>query len=283
MRRRIAAVAAGAATVSALLILGLVVPLAANADLPPVPAPTPDPSVTAAVGPGGDEGVGMTIVNWGKPVSILDAKNKAWAHLSANAAPVDVTVEVRPRDGAPTGYDITFSTPDAFEGPAVQYCSDHSRQRRDLISCTFEVPISGGANRIDVEYGSDIGDLEAHGIVYGGDLRVVAKVQVLDKSGQWIDMPDGGGYYTPGERTTGIRYLLVNSGAIPFRIIHGCTAKSIGPKSSVSCLLRGPRPMFALAGQYRALIELDDPAAGVAVFTLRGVLGVPGTLHGPFG
>jgi hypothetical protein len=259
----------------------------AQAALPPRPAPTPDPSLTAATEPSADPGVSVTIVNWGKPVSIVNSKHKAWAHLSASSTPVEVTVRVDPGDQPFQGYLVTLGTPDAFEGPPVQYCADEfTRFAADsTVQCTFQVPISPGPNRIDVDFhsGSVPTHLYAHGVVYGGDLKVSARIQVLESSGEWQDLSEREVYTSPGSQSSSIRYLVFNSGEIPFMAERACTHQLVLPGSFFTCVLRGPRPMYALAGAYKVPIELVDPAGGDAVFGLHGVLAVPGFLHGPNG
>ncbi|CAN5141351.1 hypothetical protein BH11ACT3_BH11ACT3_18090 [soil metagenome] len=240
--------------------------------------PIDDPEPTPVLG---GPTITMSIDNFGEPASLLDPDNRAWAHLTANAAPITVTVTIQPGVDPVRGYTVQFSAPDAFQGPQVQYCADQWHTFDVPIQCQFVVPVSRGENRIDVEFHTFSGPgIVSHGAIYGGELAVSAQLQVLDAGSIWRTIPDDG-FEVPGERRSAVRYVIVNIGDIPFQPSDACRSTLLQPGSFIACPVRTARPAFALAGDYAVPVHLNDPAGGVASFLVEGRVIAPGMALGP--
>lgn len=231
---------------------------------------------------GGDPRISLTVVNWGKPATLLDPARPAWAHLAANSAPTKVTVTVR-TDGEAFrgGYALRLTAPDAFGGEAEFVCTDQYRVIDTKVQCSFPVPITRGVNDIYVVFQSGDMDegLDAHGEIRGAELQVVSIVEVKDPNAGWFAVRSGSEVQLFGALTSALRYRLLNTGDIPFRLIgDGCKSGTVYPDQQLLCTLRGPRPAYALAGDYLKPIRLEDPAGGQAAFYLEAsvrVAGVP--------
>ncbi len=231
---------------------------------------------------GGDPRISLTVVNWGEPATLLDPARPAWAHLAANAAPTTLTVTVR-ADGEAFrgGYALRLTAPDAFGGEAEFVCADQYRVIESAIRCSFPVPITRGVNDIHVVFQSGDMDegIEAHGQIRGAELDVVSIVEVKDPNAGWFAVRSGSEVQLFGALTSSLRYRLLNTGDIPFRLTSGgCQSGTVYPDQQLLCTLRGPRPAYALAGDYVKPIRLEDPAGGQAAFDLEAsvrVAGVP--------
>jgi hypothetical protein len=69
----------------------------------------------------------------------------------------------------------------------------------------------------------------------------------------------------------------MNTGDIPFRAPDACqSGGTVWPYQQLLCPLRSPRPVYALAGEYRVPIVLEDPVGGGASFVIEGRVSVPG-------
>lgn len=229
---------------------------------------------------GGDPRISLTVVNWGEPATLLDPAQPAWAHLAANAAPTNVTVTVR-ADGEAYrgGYALRLTAPDAFGGEAEFVCSDQYQVIETQVRCTFPVPITRGINDIYVVFqaGSMDDGIDAHGQVRGAELQVVSFIEVKDPNAGWFAVRSGAEVRLFGALTSSLRYRLLNTGDIPFRLTSdGCRSGTVYPDQQLLCTLRGPRPAYALAGTYDKSIRLEDPAGGQSAFDLTASVRVPG-------
>jgi hypothetical protein len=69
----------------------------------------------------------------------------------------------------------------------------------------------------------------------------------------------------------------MNTGDMPFRAPDSCLPDGIvWPYQQLLCVVRSPRPAYALAGTFTFPVRLEDPVGGGAGFTLSGSVKVQG-------
>lgn len=233
---------------------------------------------------GGDEGVSLTVRNWGDDVSLLDAAKPGWAHLAAQAGPTMVTVRIATTEATPLfrGYVLKLTAPDSFGGRQELYCSDQYHVIESSVECTFGVEVTRGVNDLHVVFqaGNMREGVEAHGQLRGAELEVVRGLEVRIADDGWMPVGARGVDVAPGAQTSALRFRLLNTGDIPFRVVDGCQPGTVWPDQQIVCPVRAPRPAFALAGDYEIPVKIEDPAGGIAALTVTGTIRVPGV---PFG
>ncbi|HEX7834184.1 MAG TPA: hypothetical protein VF479_01810, partial [Pseudolysinimonas sp.] len=221
----------------------------------------------------------MTVENWGDDVDLATPGVAAWAHLAANGPSTHVTIRIEPGSEGLHGYYGRLKAPDAFGGPQVYYCGDEYHRIASFVLCAFDVPMSRGLNHLtfDLQSASFRGILSQEGIVIGASLAMIPILEVRDADGTWSVVPARGEVELPGAQTSALRYRIMNTGDIPFRAPDSCQGDgTVWPYQQLLCTVRTPRPVFALAGDYRVPIELVDPVGGGASFEIQGRIAVPG-------
>jgi hypothetical protein len=222
---------------------------------------------------GGPE-IRLSVVNWGQDAD-LSTPVQAYAHLGATGAMTQVKVRITPPSSGMHGYVGRLTAPDAFGGELKLYCGDEYRRIDLVIYCRFDVPMSSGINhlRFDLQSPSWEGMVSKEGTVYGGRLGQVSVIEAALPYGNWALVPARSELALRGEQISSLRYRIMNTGDLPFKVPDSCQpGGTVWPYQQLLCTVRGPRPVYALAGEYALPVELADPAGGGASFTLHGIL-----------
>jgi hypothetical protein len=104
---------------------------------------------------------------------------------------------------------------------------------------------------------------------------MVPVLEARQDDGSWSVVPSGGAVEFRGEQTSALRYRIMNTGDIPFRVPDACQdGGTVWPYQQLLCQVRSPRPVYSLAGVYDVAIELEDPVGGGASFSIDGTLAV---------
>lgn len=227
----------------------------------------------------GGVSIHLSVENWGEDVDLSTPGVAAWAHLGANGPTTHVTVRIEPGENPLHGFYGRLTAPDAFGGEEVYYCGDEWHQIESFVICGFDVPMTRGLNHLefDLQSASFEGIRTQVGIVIGASLEMVPILEARQDDGSWMSVPSGGEIEMPGNQTSSLRYRIMNTGDIPFRAPSACQeGGTVWPYQQLLCTLRSPRPVYALAGEYRVPIRLEDPVGGGASFLLEGTVAVPG-------
>jgi hypothetical protein len=237
------------------------------------------PERTWVPGEHGGTSIHLSVENWGEDVDLSTPGIAAWAHLGANGPSTHVTVRIEPGETGLHGYYGRLTAPDAFGGPKIWYCGDEYRRIESYVICGFDVPMTRGLNHLefDLQSASFSGIQTQVGIVIGASLEMVPVLEARQADGSWRTVPNGGELELQGTQTSALRYRIMNTGDIPFRAPDLCqNGGTVWPYQQLLCTLRSPRPVYALAGDYRVPIRLEDPVGGGASFLLEGSVVVPG-------
>ncbi|MEO8094569.1 MAG: hypothetical protein ABI632_06515 [Pseudolysinimonas sp.] len=240
-------------------------------------APAPRPHAWEPGDPGGPT-IRMTVVNWGEDVDIAGV-NAVYAHLGVNGPMTHIKVEINPPSSGMHGFYGRLTAPEAFGGEVKLYCGDEYRRIDLLQRCFFDVPMSRGVNHIDfdLQSASWTGIVSAHGVVLGASLGNVSVLEANLPYGNWALVPPDGSLKMRGEQNSALRYRIMNTGDMPFRVPDSCEPDGIvWPYQQLLCMVRGERPVYALAGDYALPITLEDPVGGGASFTIDGHFEVKG-------
>jgi hypothetical protein len=227
----------------------------------------------------GGTAIHLSIENWGEPVDLSTPGAAAWAHLGANGPTTHVTVRIEPGPNGLHGFYGRLTAPDAFGGPKVYYCGDEWHQIESFVLCGFDVPMTRGLNHLefDLQSGSFEGIQTQVGIVIGASLDMTPVLEARVSDGSWDVVPSGGTVEVPGALSSALRYRIMNTGDIPFRVPGACQeGGTVWPYQQLLCTLRTPRPGYSLAGDYQVPIRLEDPAGGIASLVLEGTVSVRG-------
>jgi len=218
----------------------------------------------------------LSVVNWGDDVD-LSSDIEAWAHLGANGPTTRVKVRIQPPSSGMHGYYGRLTAPDAFGGEQKLYCGEEYRRIDSVTYCFFDVPMSRGVNhlRFDLQSASWKGIVSQEGTVTGGQVGQVSVLEARLPYDNWALVPTDEPLRLRGEQTSALRYRIMNTGDLPFRVPDSCgPSGTVRPYQQLVCAVRSPRPVFALAGDYAIPIELKDPFGGGAAFTIDGTLEV---------
>ena len=240
-------------------------------------APAPDPGGWLP-GEHGGPSIEMTVENWGEQLDIA-AANGVYAHLGANGPTTEVTVDITPPATGMHGYYGRLTAPDAFGGELLLYCGDEFHRIESVQRCTFDVPMTRGVNRLtfDLQSASWEGIVSESGVVIGASVGMTPVLEAALPDGNWAAVPAGEELVLRGEQTSALRYRIQNTGDMPFRAPESCLPDGIvWPYQQLVCTVRGPRPVYALAGDYAVPMVLEDPVGGGASFRIEGQLSAEG-------
>ncbi len=241
----------------------------------PVVAGPPQPDLPTSSG----LSVTMTVLNDGRPASLLDQAHPGWAHTGiGNSEKVTVTVHLA---GASVHqWQSHLDAPDAFQGRVLQDCRGDEEAPPQEISCVFPVSAAAGPNLLHFTFTADAGRVvaDADGYLMGGELGWRAGWEVLDATGQWSQISRDEVIELPATLSSSLRYVVINSGSTPFRVTNGCDDTELAAGAQLICPVRGVRPVQSLAGAYQRRLRLQDAVGGTAEAaldtTIRAFTGV---------
>lgn len=245
-------------------------------------APAP-PAPTWVPGEHGGPTVRLSVENWGEETD-LSTSAHAYARLGADGPATHITVTIEPPSSGMHGYYGRLTAPDAFGGEVIRYCGEEYMRIDSWVRCGFDIPISSGVNHLtfDLQSASWEGIVSKEGTIYGGRVGVVSVLEASLPYGNWALVPSDGALQLRGEQTSALRYRIMNTGDLPFRVPDSCQPNgTVWPYQQLLCAVRSPRPVYALAGDYALPIDLLDPVGGGASFTIDGTLAVTGIRVGP--
>jgi hypothetical protein len=226
--------------------------------------------------------VAMTTRNDGHAVSLLDPAHPAWAHLAPTGAVAEVTATVELNGTAIHQWTAHLDTPDAFQGVTPADCRGDEEAPPKQVSCDFAVQAAAGVNRLEFHFSADHGRVSADavGTITGGQFDWDAGWEVLDATGQWSAIDTDRTVALPATMSSALRYVVTNTGDIPFRVTKGCDDRLLPAHAQLSCVERGVRPVQSLARSYTEPLELTDVVGATAEpqlqTTIRSVAGVFG-------
>jgi hypothetical protein len=87
---------------------------------------------------------------------------------------------------------------------------------------------------------------------------------VLDATGHWSAITRQQPVLLPATLTSALRYVVTNTGDIPFRVSNGCDHRMIAASGELTCLVRGVRSVQSLARVYHELLRLEDAVGATA-------------------
>jgi MYXO-CTERM domain-containing protein len=239
----------------------------------------PSSDLPSASGSGSPSGISLTAVNDGRPASLLDAAHPVWGHADP-ATPTPVTVAAFVPDGQAHLWTITVDLPNAPGGGASVSCAGGGVEPRAQVGCVVSIPLALGLNLVEVTAVIDGRTVaSADGIILGGALAAEALYEVLDATGHWTSLAADQAVTLPATEQTGLRYVVINTGTIPFRLVGGCDDRPLLEHQRVTCPVRGVRPAQSVAGRYRHHLEIRDVVGASRSFELRAALG---TFSGAF-
>jgi hypothetical protein len=208
----------------------------------------------------------MTAENDGHAASLLDHAHPVWAHLAPTGAVTDVTATVD-LGGTPIhAWVAHLDTPDAFQGVTPVDCEGDEEAPPQQVSCHFAVQAASGVNRLQFRFTADNGrvDVEADRAITGGQFDWDAGWEVLDATGHWSAITRQQPVLLPATLTSALRYVVTNTGGIPFRVSNGCDHRMIAARGELTCLVRGVRSVQSLARVYHELLRLKDAVGATA-------------------
>lgn len=220
----------------------------------------------------------MSIVNWGHDVD-LAGSDTAWAHLGANGPATHVKVVITPPSSGMHGYFGRLTAPDAFGGELRLYCGIEYMRVDSVQRCYFDVPMSSGVNHLtfDLQSASWRGLVTQQGTVTAGRVGQVSVLEAALPYRNWAYVPPQGELSLRGELTSSLRYRIMNTGQLPFRVPESCQPDgTVWQYQQLLCPVTGDRPIYSLAGDYAVPIVLEDPVGGGASYTIDGHLRVKG-------
>lgn len=229
----------------------------------------------------GDHGgpiITMSIENWGEDVDLAGTA-PAYALIGANGPMTHVKVEIQPPSSGMHGYFGRLTAPQAFGGELKLYCGDEFRRIDLMQRCYFDIPVSRGINHLtfDLQSASWEGIVSQEGTIHGGSIGYVSVLEAMLPYRNWQLVPSGETVAIRGEVTSALRYRIMNTGELPFRAPDSCLPDAIvWQYQQLLCQVRGPRPVFALAGDYSFPVDLVDPVGGTKSVSLDGGVRVKG-------
>lgn len=247
--------------------------LAGSTVIAPAPAPH-----TWQPGEDGGPVIQMSIVNWGEDVD-LSGGVMAYAHLGGNGPMTHIKVNITPPSSGMHGYYGRLTAPDAFGGEVKLYCGNEYMRVDSVQRCFFDVPMSSGLNhlRFDLQSASWRGIVTETGLVTGGRVGQVAVLEAALPYKNWALVPTDDVLAIRGENTSALRYRIMNTGDLPFKVPDSCQpGGTVWPYQQLLCQVRGDRPVYALAGDYSIPVTLIDPTGAETAFTIDGHLRAKG-------
>lgn len=210
--------------------------------------------------------VDLTTQNDGRTVSLLDPAHPAWAHLAPTGAVAEVTARVDLHGTSIHQWVAHLDAPDAFQGVTPVDCRGDEEAPPQNVTCRFAVQAASGVNRLDFRFTADNGrvDVEVEGTITGGQFDWDAGWEVLDATGQWSSIARERTISLPATLTSALRYVVTNTGDIPFRATNACDDRLIPSHGQLVCLERGVRPAQSLARDYREQLRLVDVVGATA-------------------
>ena len=237
------------------------------------------PAAPAAGGwvPGehGEATARITVENWGADVDIAEPGQAAWAH---DTGITHVTVTIDPGMQGLHGSYGRLRAPDAAGDGLVEYCGDEYHQIESPVVCGFDVPMTTGINRIsfDLQSASFAGIRTTEGAVIAGSMDAVPVLEVRLRDGQWQAVPPGGLLGFAGAPASPLRYRIMNTGDIPFRVPSSCQGGgTVWPYQQLLCPIRSTRPAYGMSGPVAVPLDVHDPAGGAQTVLLAGRVGMP--------
>jgi hypothetical protein len=225
--------------------------------------------------------VSMTTVNDGHVVSLLDPTQTVWVHPAPTGAVAEVTATVDLHGSSVHQWVAHLDTPDSFQGVTPGDCHGSEEAPPRQVSCRFAVQAASGPNRLLFHFTADDGrvDVEADGTITGGRFDWDAYWQVLDATGRWRSIGQPGSISLPATVPSAVRYVVANTGEIPFRATNGCDDRLLKAHSRLVCLVHGVRPGQSLAHDYHEQLRLVDVVGATAEpdfrVSIRSIAGTP--------
>ncbi|MEO6532089.1 MAG: hypothetical protein ABIO06_00790 [Pseudolysinimonas sp.] len=248
--------------------------LAVSAVTAPVGPPQPDLPTAVPIS------ISLTTQNDGHTVSLLDPAHPAWAHLAPTGAVTEVTATVDLHGDSVHRWLAHLDAPDAFQGVTPGDCQADVLDAPHEVSCTFAVQVASGVNRLLFHFMADEGRLDTgvQGTITGGQFDWNAGWEVRDATGQWSAIPNARTISLPAVRSSALRYVVTNTGDIPFRATNACDNRLIAAHAQLVCRESGVRPAQSLARSYREQLKLVDVVGATAEpdlqTTIRSLAGV---------
>jgi hypothetical protein len=210
--------------------------------------------------------VAMTTHNDGRTVSLLDRAHPAWAHLAPTGAVAKITATVELHGNAIHEWVAHLDTPDAFQGVTPPDCRGDEEAPPQEVSCDFAVQAASGVNRLQFHFSADEGrvEVDVQGQITGGAFDWDAGWEVLDATGQWSAIAGNQTITLPATLPSAVRYVVTNTGDIPFRVANGCDDRSVASGGRVVCVVRGVRPAQSLARSYDQQLLIVDATGATA-------------------
>jgi hypothetical protein len=203
------------------------------------------------------------VPNWGEPADVSQSGNAVWAHDSGLT---HLTVTIDPGEQGLHGYYGRLRAPDAAGGELVLYCGDEYHRIESPVVCGFDVPMRTGVNRLefDLQSASFEGIRTTVGGVIGGELDAVPVLEMRVADGRWQTIPRGGQPGFAGAPAGTLRYRILNTGDIPFRVPGSCQGEgTVWPYQQLLCSVREYRP-------YPVMGVVHDAAGGTVTLVLAG-------------
>lgn len=215
--------------------------------------------------------VSMTAVNDGRAVSLLDPARPVWAHLAPTGAVAEVTATVDLHGTSIHRWVAHLDAPDAFQGVTPVDCRGDEEAPPKNVTCRFKVQAASGVNRLNFHFSADDGrvDVEAEGTITGGRFDWDASWEVLDATGQWSSIDREKTISLPATLSSALRYVVTNTGDIPFRATNGCDDRLVTAHAQLVCLERGVRTAQSLSRDYHELLRLVDVVGATAEPDIR--------------
>jgi hypothetical protein len=214
----------------------------------------------------GEPTVRITVQNWGEPADISEPGHAAWAHDSGLT---HLTVTIAPGVQGLHGYYGRLRASDATGGELELYCGDEYHRIESPVVCGFDVPMSTGVNRIafDLQSASFEGIRTTVGGVIGGELDAVPVLELRAPDGRWQTIPRSGLLAFAGAPAGTLRYRIMNTGDIPFRVPGSCQGEgTVWPYQQLLCPVPKHRPLAVP-------LDVHDPAGGTMALVLAGRAG----------
>jgi hypothetical protein len=207
--------------------------------------------------------VTMTTENDEHDVSLLDPAHPGYAIAGIGSfATVHVTVHL---NGTLVHQWLShLDAPDALQPTAIPDCRGEEEVPPAEVSCDFVVSVKPGANLLAFRFSADDDNVAvlATGSLVGGAVSWSAGWEVLDATGRWSAVSRDRSVDLPATLSSALRYVVTNTGDLPFRLTDGCSARLIAPHTQLVCPVSGVRPAQSLAGQYERVLHLRDTGGG---------------------